>query len=90
MDSETPPLHDLPHLRDRVTVEGHEGIFIVIACNSSLREADLAGTSQPGYLFGIPLNKLRPVSNLPADQADSHPDTSDLSDPRLLRLTRLV
>jgi hypothetical protein len=65
MDSAIPPLRDLPRLRDRVTVEGHEGIFIVIACNSQLREVDLAGTSRPGYLFGIPVSKLRPVSNQP-------------------------
>jgi hypothetical protein len=65
MDSAIPPLHDLPRLRDRVSVEGLEGIFIVIACNSQRREVDLAGTSQPGYLFGVPVSKLRPVSNQP-------------------------
>lgn len=63
MDSAIPPLHDLPRLRDRVAVEGHEGIFIVIACNSERREVDLAGTSQPGFLIGIPVSKIRPVSN---------------------------
>ena len=63
MDSAIPPLHDLPRLRDRVTVEGHDGIFIVIACNSERREVDLAGASQPGYLIGIPVSQVRPVSN---------------------------
>jgi hypothetical protein len=68
MDSAIPPLHDLPRLRDRVIVDGHDGIFIVIACNSQRREVDLAGTSRPGYLFGIPVSKLRPVSNQPASR----------------------
>jgi hypothetical protein len=91
MDSETPPLRDLPHLRDRVTVEGHEGTFIVIACNSSLREVDLAGTSQSGYLFGIHISRLRPVSNLPSGHASPRPDPHpDPFDPRILRLSRLV
>ena len=63
MDSAIPPLRDLPRLRDRVMVEGHEGIFVVIACNSERREVDLAGTSQPGYIFGIPVSKIRPVLN---------------------------
>lgn len=61
-----PPLPDLPRLRDRVTVIGHDGIYIVIACNSSRREVDLAGASHPGYLFGIPVSDIRPVTDWPA------------------------
>jgi hypothetical protein len=66
-------------------VEGHDGIFIVIACNSLRREVDLAGTSRPGYLFGIPVSRLRrapigPSSGREASQAA----------PRLLSLSWLA
>jgi hypothetical protein len=72
MDSAFPPLRDLPRLRDRVAVDGHEGIFIVIACNSQLREVDLAGTSRPGCLFGIPIARLRPVSSQTRGRLSPH------------------
>ena len=58
-------LPDLPRLRDRVTVVGHDGIYIVIACNSSRREVDLAGASHPGYLFAVPASSVRLVSDVP-------------------------
>jgi hypothetical protein len=82
MDSATPPLRDLPRLRDRVIVEGHEGVFIVIACNSMRREVDLAGTSRPGYLFGIPVSRLRPASNPPSGRQ------APQAAPRLFSLSR--
>lgn len=66
-----PPFPDLPRLRDRVTVVGHEGIYIVIACNSLRREVDLAGASYPGYLFGVPISNIRPATEVPADELSS-------------------
>lgn len=85
MDSGIPPLHDLPRLRDRVAVEGHEGIYIIIACNSERREVDLAGASQPGYLVGIPVSKIRPVSN----QRSSSPRSGRLAPQTATRLLYL-
>jgi hypothetical protein len=63
-----PPLPDVPHLRDRVTVVGQEGIYIVIAYNSSVQEVDLAGASHPGYLFGVPVSSIRPVPDVPVSR----------------------
>lgn len=66
-----PPLHELPRLRDRVTVAGYDGVYIVIACNSLRGEVDLAGASHPGFLFNIPVSKIRPVSDFQSGRMNS-------------------
>lgn len=70
IDLRIPPLPDFPRLRDRVKVAGHDGIYIVIACNTALGEVDLAGASKPGYLFGIPVSDIRPVSGFQASRTN--------------------
>ena len=52
---------EIPHVRDRVRVEGHEGIFRVVLVDEQRLVADLAYVDRVGFLPLVPLELIYPV-----------------------------
>lgn len=48
----------IPRVRDRVRVEGHEGIFRVVLVDEERGVADLACVDRVGFLPHVPLSIL--------------------------------
>lgn len=60
-------LDELPRLRDRVSVHGHDGIYVVISVNSERAEVGLASMSQSTYLFEVPVTIVSSIDSTPAN-----------------------
>lgn len=65
---DTQGLVDLPRLRDRVSVHGHDGIYIVISVNSDRGEVGLVSMSQSTYLFEVPVTIVSSIQYIPANR----------------------
>ncbi len=52
-----------PVVRDRVRVEGHDGIFRVVHVDERKEVADVASIDRVGFLEQVPLSKIHPVDD---------------------------
>jgi hypothetical protein len=50
-------------VRDRVRVEGHDEVFVVVHVSARHRWADLACVERVGFLTYVPLEKIRLASD---------------------------
>jgi hypothetical protein len=55
------PASKIPQVRDRVCIEGHDEVFVVVHVNERSGWADLACIERVGFLTYVPLGSIRPV-----------------------------
>ncbi len=51
----------IPRVRDRVRVEGHDEVFVVVHVNERNSWADLACVERVGFLPEMPLRLIQPA-----------------------------
>ena len=51
----------VPQLRERVRVEGHDEVFVVLSVNEARTWADLVCIERVGFLTHVPLENIRPA-----------------------------
>ena len=51
----------IPRVRDRVRVEGHDEVFVVVYVNDGKHWADLACVERVGFLTQVPLALISPA-----------------------------
>jgi hypothetical protein len=55
----------IPRVRDRVRVEGHHEVFVVVHVNERSGWADLACVERVGFLTQVPLRLIQPAEHDP-------------------------
>jgi hypothetical protein len=53
----------IPRVRDRVRVEGHDEVFVVVYVSEGSGWADLACVERVGFLTQVPLALISPVGD---------------------------